>query len=101
MPVASWHATKAAGDLPQHINCRSCLIDASVKVIGAVMPHAASAASIVGAPPPPLPAGSLYYEIVEARLKEGLHFRGGGQTVRFGDSPQVRFPLRTDRISTS
>lgn len=41
------------------------------------------------APPPPLPPGSLYYEVVEARLKEGLHFRGGGQTLRFGDSPQV------------
>lgn len=52
--------------------------------------RAASAASIVSATPPPLPAGSLYYETVEARLEEGLHFQGGNQTVRFGDSPQVR-----------
>lgn len=43
----------------------------------------------MSAAPPPLTVGSLYYEIVEARLKEGLHFRGGGQTLRFGDSPQV------------
>ncbi len=46
------------------------------------------------AAPPPLPVGSLYYEVVEARLKEGLHFRGGGQTLRFGDSPQVRAARR-------
>ncbi len=41
------------------------------------------------AAPPPLPADSLYYEVVEARVREGLHFRRGGQTVSFGDSPQV------------
>ena len=34
-------------------------------------------------------AGSLCSEVVEARVHEGLHFRCSGQTVCFGDSPQV------------
>ena len=51
---------------------------------------AATAQLITMAAPPPLPADSLYFEVVEARLRQGLHFRRGGQTVRFGDSPQVR-----------
>lgn len=50
---------------------------------------AATAQSVTLAAPPPLPADSLYHEVVDARLGEGLHFRRGGQTVRFGDSPQV------------
>jgi hypothetical protein len=50
---------------------------------------AATAQSVTLAAPLPLPSGSLYYEVVEARIRKGLHFRGGGQTLCFGDSPQV------------
>ena len=51
--------------------------------------HAATSDAVAAAAAPPALAGSLCSEIVEARVHEGLHFRYGGQTVSFGDSPQV------------
>ncbi|BDA50963.1 probable UPF0183 protein C16orf70 homolog at N-terminal half [Coccomyxa sp. Obi] len=65
--------------------------DGSTPLASRICVHAAAEATsqlVTLAAPPPLPADSLYYEVVEARVREGLHFRRGGQTVSFGDSPQ-------------
>lgn len=47
--------------------------------------------AVLSAAPPSrsLPADDLYYEVVEARLGDGLYYTQGGQKVRFGDTPQV------------
>lgn len=47
--------------------------------------------AVLSASPPSrsLPADDLYYEVVEARLGNGLFYTRGGQRVRFGDTPQV------------
>lgn len=53
--------------------------------------HHGSAASLAvaqAAPPPALPHGSTYFEAVEAVAGQGLLLCGGGQLLRFGDSPQ-------------
>ena len=52
---------------------------------------AATSDAVAEAAAPPALPGSLCSEVVEARVHEGLHFRTGGQTIRFGDSPQVGF----------
>jgi hypothetical protein len=49
---------------------------------------AASLAAAQAAPPPALPLGSTYFEAVEAVAGQGLLLCGGGQLLRFGDSPQ-------------
>jgi len=51
--------------------------------------YAASSDAVAAAAPPPALASSLCSEVVEARVHEGLHFRSSGQTISFGDSPQV------------
>ena len=64
------------------------------------LPHhatgrAATSDPVAAAAAPPAVAESLCSEVVEARVHEGLHFRCGGQTVSFGDSPQVCRPSQT------
>lgn len=55
-----------------------------------VLDPAGTTEAVLSASPPPLPADDLYYEVVEARVGEGLYFSRGGQKISFGDTPQVK-----------
>ncbi|XP_021274630.1 UPF0183 protein At3g51130 isoform X5 [Herrania umbratica] len=64
------------------VTCRVSIYDTSEgkKVgVGSLMDKASA---------PPLPAGSLYMEEVQAKLAEELFFTVGGQHIPFGASPQ-------------
>ncbi|EIE18598.1 UPF0183-domain-containing protein [Coccomyxa subellipsoidea C-169] len=87
-PIPEQHAERCS---ESHIELPLEFPDGSTPLAARICVHAAAEATaqlITMAAPPPLPADSLYFEVVEARLRQGLHFRRGGQTVRFGDSPQ-------------
>ena len=75
-------AAAAGADLPVPL----CTPAARIVVHhgSAASPAAAQAAAL-----PPLPRGSTYFEGVEAVPGQGLLFGGGGQMLRFGDSPQA------------
>ncbi|GFY93946.1 hypothetical protein Acr_09g0003920 [Actinidia rufa] len=64
------------------VTCRVSIYDSSTdsKVGAGSLMDKASA--------PPLPSGSLYMEVVHAKLGEELQFTVGGQHIPFGASPQ-------------
>ncbi|CAL5371317.1 unnamed protein product [Camellia sinensis] len=64
------------------VTCRVSVYDSSTdsKVgVGSLMDKASA---------PPLPAGSLYMEEVQVKIREELRFTVGGQHIPFGASPQ-------------
>ena len=76
-----------------HVKCltkRDIDLQPNLLLVAILLPsHTGSAVSVANVDAPPLPTGSSYGELVEASPGEGLHFNRGGQSVWFGDSPQV------------
>eukprot|EP00884_Botryococcus_braunii_P022641 jgi/Botrbrau1/9060/Bobra.0376s0034.2 len=84
-PIPSQHAMFAENELPLEFP------DGTTPVASRFAIHAAplgTTEAVLSATPPPLPADDLYYEVVEARVGEGLYFTHGGQRILFGDTPQ-------------